>query len=438
MPRKLFTLVLGALLMTAPVAKAQTSDDDTQTNAEEKDPTIEALERQQKIAELKQKIAEAEKATVAAKLPTTEGSGVGGDVTFGEGSGYFAELLAYQSMLVAADRIGDRIGSPDGDKEVLLVVDEDLALQSQLWEIAKTRLEDANKRLQDLVTATENVDFTQREAVAAALTTASALLGAAADIASFFRSDLAVTAREVSVTSTALLAATAKELASRGWKPLVPSSNLQKSTLLTKTETLLKTRRELVRQRRTLEAQVQPDLLKLAQRRLELETAEEVLKKAMAKKPADSKAVDAAQAEVLRIKGEIIPLANKKARWDSLAREIDATLDATDALVKALVEGPEGKPSAIEATAAADLAKSDKKPAILRLETSSQGGEMHVTKSAWKTRLTYVGGVAVSYLLTDQAAHVTASGVVAVPQVRTTGVKDSAQQLTLPSGDATP
>ena len=431
MLRTLLTPILGGLLMTAPVAKAQTTDEDTQTTVEETDPTIKALNREKEIAELKKAIAEAEKSTLGAKLPETEGSGVTGSVTFGEGSGYFAELLAYESMLSAAERIGELIGT-GGDKKILLVVDEDLALQSQLWEIANTRLSDAKARLEELVDATEDVDFTKDEAMATALTTAAALLGAAADIASFFRSDLTTTARDVSVTSAALLAGTAKELVRHGWQPLVPSSNLQKSGLLVKTETLLESRRDLVERRRKLEAQVQPDLQKLARLRLELEAAEAVLKKAKAKKPADPQAVEGAEEEVRRIKGEIISPATKKARWDKLAAEIDGALEATDTLVRALVESAEGKPSAIEATAAADLAKSNADLEILRLETSSQGGEMHVTKSAWKTRLTYVGGVAVSYLLTNQNGHVRASGVVAEPRVRTTGVRDSATNLTLP------
>lgn len=97
------TLLLGGLLMSPASAVAQ--DDSQDDSAEETDPVVEALEKEKKIAELEKAIAEAEKATLSAKLPDTEGSGIEGSVTFGEGSGYFAEMLAYRSLTEAAEEV---------------------------------------------------------------------------------------------------------------------------------------------------------------------------------------------------------------------------------------------------------------------------------------------------------------------------------------------
>lgn len=434
MTRTILTLVLGGLLMATPGAKAQTTDDEGQdTPAEEPDPIVEALERKKKIAELEKAIAEAEKAKLAAKLPTTEGSGITGSVTFGTGSGYFAEVLAYQAMVDLAKKVAEGIGSsqPAGQK-VLVVLDDNLAKSAQLWEIANVRVEDANQRLAALLARyPPDFAFQTDESVAAAFTTVSALLGAAADIASFFRSDLTVTARTVNVTSTALVAATAAELGAKGWQPVLPASSLKKTLLLGKIETLLTSRRQLADRRHQLEQNVQPDLLTLTTLGLELEAAEAALAKAKAAKPADPPAVAAAEKKVLDLKIKILPFATKKARWEKVAAEIDATLTATDALVKALVEGAEGKPSAVEVVGAADVAKSNPNLKLLRLEISSQGGEMHVSKSAWRTRLTYVGGVAVTYLLMNQEGGVEKSGVVGKTGAKSTPARDASTDLVI-------
>jgi len=417
-------------------AKAQTTDGDSPgTTAQEPDPVVEALERQKKIAELEKAIAEAEKAKLTAKLPTTEGSGITGSVTFGEGSGYFAEMLAYQAMIEVAELVAKDLGPPGvgANPRVLVVTADDLAKSAQLWEIASTRVDDANLRLQFLLTEKypPEFEFEAPEAVAAAITTASALLGAAADIASFFRSDLAVTSRSVNVTTNALVAETAARLREQGWQPVLPASSLKKTVLLGKVDTLLASRRDLADRRRELEEKVQADLVTLAKAHLELEAAEADLAKAKAAKPPVPDVIAAAEKKVRDLKQTILPFAIKKARWDKAAAEIDATLAATDALVKALLEGTEGKPSAVEAVAAADVAKSDDTLKILRLETSSQGGEMHVAKSVWRTRLTYVGGVAVSYLLLSQEGVVERSGVVARPIAKSIKAKDAAEALTI-------
>lgn len=441
MQRKILILILGGLLMTAADMKAQTNDgDSSDTTTEESDPIVEALERQKTIAELEQAIAEAEKAKLAAKLPTTEGSGVTGSVTFGEGSGYFAEMLAYQAMIEVADLVAADVGPPAATGEqVLLTTGDDLARSAQLWEIANTRVEDANQRLRGLLKDyPPDYEFTQPEAVAAAFTTAAAVLGAAADIASFFRSDLAVTARTVNVTTNAMLAEVSARLNGKGWQPVLPGSSLKKTSLLGDVETLLASRRELAERRRVLEEKVQPDLVALAAAMLELEAAKADLAKAKSAKPAIAAEIAAAEKRVRELQQKILPLATTKARWEKVAAEIDATLAATDVLVKALLEGAEGKPSALEAVAAADIAKSNPAVKILRLETSSQGGEMHVSKSAWRTRLTYVGGVAVSYLLLDHTGAVSKSGVVARPIARSLKASEAAGGLTVVGRRVTP
>lgn len=432
MTRTILALFVGALLMTAANTTAQTDDDTADTTPD--DPVVEALKKKKEIAELEKAIAEAEKATLDAKLPKTEGSGVEGSVTLGDKSGYFAEMLAYQALLDAAAALATEIGSPTaGGERVLVVTDGDLIKAAALWDIASARLKDADQRLQDLLTRyPETYDFSNREAVATALVTATAILGAAADVASFFRSDLSVTARDVEIGNMALVAATANRLRGNGWKPVIPAASLETTTLMGEIETLLDHRRDLVGRRAVLAAKAEPQLVKLAELQLELETARADLDKAQKEKPQVASKVEAAENEVRRLRQAILPLATLKSRWERVAAEIDATLTATDALIKALVEGADGKPSAIEAVAAVDLAKQDAAVRILRLETSSQGGEIHVAKGAFSTRLVYVGGVALSYLLTNAKGELEGSGLVARTGSRSVRAKDAAGQLSLP------
>jgi len=434
MTRTILVLILGGVLMTTSTSQAQTEGTGQDAGDNESDPIVEALERQKKIAELEKAIAEAEKAKLAAELPDTEASGITGSVTFNKDSGYFAEMLAYQSMLGAAVLIGSALGPPEtAGTKVIVVTGDELAKSAQLWEIANVRVEDAKKRLEDLLEKyPTDYDFAVREAVAPVLTTATALLSAAADIASFLRSELTVSAANVNVTTTALIAATAAKLKSKGWAPVLPASSLKKTALLGNIEALLAARRNLASRRADLESTMQPKLLELANLELELEKAKAAYEAAKKAGPADPDVIKAAEGKVRELQSKILPLGIMKGRWEKAVTEIDTTLAATDALVKALVEGAEGKPSAVEVVAAVDVAKSDSTLKILQLETSSQGGETHVSKSAWRTRLTYVGGVAVSYLLMDQEGTVEKSGVVAQPIAKSTRAKSASSDLKFP------
>jgi hypothetical protein len=420
MNRKLLAFVVGALLMTAAQTTAQTDDDTADTTPD--GPVVEALKKKKEIAELEQAIAEAEKATLDAKLPDTEGSGVEGTVTLGE-SGYFAELLAFQALDDAAARLVSELGGPDATEspKIVIAIDEDFAGTAQLWEIASLRITDANNRLQKLIAE----DDPTKEAVGTALLTATAILGAASDIASFFRSDLTVKARDVDLGSTTLAATTAARLTGAGWKPVLPAANLGKTHLMGQIETLLASRQVLADRRTDLETKFQPKLEDLAEVQLAVEAAEAELAGIKAKKGDTS----AADAKLLQAKAKRAPLLIEKTRWERGAARIDAALTSTDALVRALVEGVEGKPSVVEAVAAVDIAKSDNEMRILRLAISSQGGEIHVAKGAFTTRLVYVGGVVVSYLLTDQQGHVQRSGVIARSRAESSRAKDAAGRL---------
>lgn len=410
------------------------------------DPEVEALERRKKIAELEQAIAEARKGGLAARLPTTEGSGIEGVVELGEGSGYFAEVLAYEALAAAAEEIGEKLGGGRCD-EVVVTVGNDLVHQRHLLDIATVRIEDTIQGVRQLIEDLEKVrlgrsvstDEQRRVALLdplkgfqAAATAAVSFVGAAADLASFFRSDLTASGREVGVTSTAALAAVAASLRKNDWKPLLPSARLERSALLTKIETLLEGRRVLARRRRELERDVQPVLQEHAVALLAEERAEARLAAARAAKPPDQPAVDRAQERWNEARAELAPLAVRAADWQRAAAAIDAAISAADTLAGALLEGRDGKPSVVEATAAVALLESEEDLRVLTLEVSSRGGESFVTRNAFRTRLTYLGGVVVSFLLTDGEGEVEKSGMVARTAARSVRVHRASLGLAVP------
>lgn len=421
------TIVLGATLMCATVpadAQSTTAPDPAATPSA--DPLIASLQRQKEIEELRRLIAEAEKARFAASLPTTEGSGISGSATFGEKSGYFAELLAYAAAGQAAHDVARKLGTPGTDQKVLIVANSDLAGQAQRWEIARARLADASLRLEELddrLDPSPPQPTTAAAFLATGITAAAALLGAAADVGSFFRSDFTATAKATNVTATALTAEAARHLRSIGWKPILPSVSLAKTRLLEHVEELLTARHSLLDRRRQLEQGVQETLTDLGALRLDLAAAKADVATAKAAK-ADAATVQAAEKRVRDLELRIRPLAIEEARWQRTAAEIDAALAAADVLVKALLEGVDGKPSPLESVAVADVFKRNASPdlRVLQLELSSQGGEVHVTKSVWRTRVTYLGGAAVTYLLMDEQGSVLESGFVTVPVTRSVRV----------------
>lgn len=421
--------------MTTPAASQDPGTATQDESGEEApDPTVAALERKKKIAELKKAIAEAEKLELAAKLPTTETKGSDGGVTLKEGAGYFAELLAYHALDDAAGEVAKTLGTPaPGARTLLISADLELAKQAQLWEILNSKLGDFKKRFSKLLEAyPETYDFAAQESVAGGLTAATAILGAAADIAAFFRSSTEISSRAVSLSERALEALVARPLIAAGWQVVDPSFTLAKTTLATELDEAMAKRSEVADRRRTLEGRVQPTLTKLAEKRLELQGAQARLTQLEAAKPPDTQAIQKAREELNSVKQEILIFGTREGRWNRAATEIDGLLTAFDALVKAITEGAEGKASPLEAVALIDVLKGNPAAKILLLDIASQGGEIHVSKSVWRTRLTYIGGTVVTFFLTDHKGEIHQAGTVSRQAAKSTSAKDAPSELQLP------
>jgi hypothetical protein len=95
----------------------------------------------------------------------------------------------------------------------------------------------------------------------------------------------------------------------------------------------------------------------------------------------------------------------------------------------ALLKGTDGKPSAVEAVAAVDMAKTHPTIRLLHLEVSSQGSQTNLIRRAFGTRLIYLEGVVLSCRLTDSDGRIEKSGVVVRSSARTAKPWDAAHVL---------
>jgi hypothetical protein len=159
------------------------------------------------IAEAEKAIAEANLAKLKAQIPTGETKPIEGKITTDEKSGYFAELAAYSAMVSEAGAIAEKVNSLslEGEKPCLMIVDSldfcgpdaELHQVSNQLDFWKRQLEDADKRIQELLKPTK-----LPLAIMAPL--AIGLLSAAADIIGYFRIDYDIKGRDIKLSDTAL------------------------------------------------------------------------------------------------------------------------------------------------------------------------------------------------------------------------------------------
>ena len=211
------------------------------------DPQLEALTRAQQLAELRKAIAEAELATLEARWPSAEVEVAKGDVVVGDKAGYFAEMLAYGGLADAAKKIAAGVGRGD-NQEIVVTSRMNVGRELRFWQLVKHRLDGFENAfnilkcvtIDDFVSKGENQtssDINSREngsLVGPKLPILSSLLGGVAEIAGFFKSDVEIKSREVTLNEAALVAEVARRLKKNGWDVVLPDLNPGESGVLLK------------------------------------------------------------------------------------------------------------------------------------------------------------------------------------------------------------
>jgi hypothetical protein len=409
------------------------------------DPENDELIRERDRAKLEKEIAEARLAALMAMLPTSDTTGPEGSVSVSDGGGYFAEIISFETLGQAAAIIAEKVGAGGGKK---IVVSDQLELSEdmQLWRLIDSRLEFFETLFERLLTGSQafndrtsaGIEDPQQTAILSAGAAAiPALLSGIADIAAFFKVDRQLIGREVAPSDRALLAELARVLKGKGWQPFLPSLYLGEETaLLTHLEKARLQRIEVASRHGAIKSRFQPDLDELAAKRKRLTAVEAELAKLRSASRPDGAAIAKLEREVQQLREAMRPL-EKKA---SLLASFETVIEAFDDYDEALTTSAAGAVSPIESLHLVDVIKNQTGAVILFVDVLSQGAEIHVSKGAWRTRLSYVGGGVCAYFLVNLDGVYLGSGTVPVSKgesFRAKHIKDKASYAT-PTPTPTP
>lgn len=399
---RILSILIAAVLIFATDAMAQdgaSADSDTDGMSEE----LKRKEEQAKIKDAEKRIAEAEAAIARAKGSDTKG--LAGDSDVKEGAGYFAEVLAYQSLEVAATEIAVAVADKAG--KFILTNNPGLNTERALWTTVELRIrvfEDSFSKLEqslrdgrDQRCSDEDEPIRMTRAPATALLALTAGLGALSDVLGFFRTDTTLVAYGVDLDDYALLASVAQKLTAAGKTVFIPGlhggSDGVIATRLGKLQakgTNLEVLRDKIR-KCSADAWREVEALR---KEVQEHKADETRRKAAQRK------LDAALGKPLV---KLLVFAEE---------QVTAAGSALRDFFNALVTQPKaGEPSPLERIATVDAMKRHPDASYLYLDIVGEGGEVQTTKSALMGgRINYVGGSSSVYVLTDATGIVKASG----------------------------
>jgi hypothetical protein len=204
------------------------SNDSSNSQTVPLDDDAKRLKLDQVKAEARQAIAAAQKATVAALLPSSDVKPLEGKVDVGTGVGLVAQLIGYQLLDEASARIAKaiaRCGVKGAD--ILVVEDRLLAGTDWVYEGIQHELAALAPALDQMLADLGPTELQRAEIVPTvpqlrtelfmaplglAAVAVSPVIGAAASLLGMFKTDYSITSREVKIGTTPLVAAVANRL----------------------------------------------------------------------------------------------------------------------------------------------------------------------------------------------------------------------------------
>lgn len=376
------------------------------------DLAVAHAEKEKKLEEAIRDKMKAQKEQLEAKLPSTEGKGLKGSVKLNEGSGYYAEILSYQTLKNAADKITEDICDSATNCDAIVVTDRfDLAQSAALWQIIDVKLTALSEEIKKLVgkySLNSQGEYKPPEAtvksLGLALWSIPAFLGAATEIAAFFKEDREISSRTVSLDNRALIANVASALKDKfpNKAILIPSLSFDvHGSLFSKLQNLLSDRRTAIARKEKVREHYQNNLDKLfgfEREKVRKETELARLDSAPTKSQAR---IDKLRKEIDDLAEQIENLYPIKEVWENITEQFDPLIKAVETLVEMITKRPPDGKSPLETVAEYDLIKSKEKAKILSVDIVSQGAEIEIAKNIWKTdKVSYIGGSVVAYFLT--------------------------------------
>jgi hypothetical protein len=360
-------------LLASGASYPQAADGEQPPAEPPKDPAVLAREKERDLAVLEKEIAEAKQAEAAAEAPDSTTKGKEGTVTLGETkAGYFAEVLAYKTLTGAARDIAAKV-SCDADRRVLITDQLDLSQTASLWNLL-----DLKVRQQELVL--DNLDRThddkgEKLTESAALTILPALLGAAADVASFFKTNQELYARTFTLNNQALIAEVSGALLAKNCGVALPGLDISS------TGNLRERISKLFDQKRALQEKLS-SIGKAHQERMD------------------------------KLEGNDKAVAAVRQQWLGISEKFAAAFKTFDALMETILTPSEAdQKSPLEVVALIDSIRAKKdNPLLLFASIVSQGGDVEITTSVWTGgRVSFIGGSVTVFFVTDSKGNLQAS-----------------------------
>jgi hypothetical protein len=315
---------------------------------------------------------EAEKAKYKAikeKWNISETKGLKGKINVGDGAGYKAELLAYDVIDSIAKKISEIVSAKVTTDKLIILGQDDLSEQVAFWSMIGLKLDIAISYIENSIEMFRPKDPSipavklkpsgktlELEEVFIA---APAILGAAADIAAFFKTNYSITSREITINEKALKAAVRHFLNRDELTVFFPEYSLSPQGKLHNKVTILTSKiEELTKIRFEILSIPKKDFTQL----LDSTTS---------------------------VKEEIL-------------KEIDEQLVAVEALISTLTTKSENTLSPFESVATVDFASEHPEAEFLHLAIVSHEGEVVISESTFQqSRIVYLGGAVVCYFLCD-------------------------------------
>ena len=373
-----------------------------------------SLAAQKNVIDAQKELQTAELALLTARLPASTVTAPTGEVT-SEAGGYMAELIAFQAMQRCAAETAERINDKLPGDARLLVVDTlavaqgdfpRLLVQSQFDQYKKSFQEQQDKieeQLQQEPPAAESEpegkfvpEFAPALGAAfTALSVAPQVLGAAASLLSYFKTDYTIKSKTVTLADSALRAAVAGKI-DKGQTRVLDFYLAGDSRLIKQYMALLEGRFKLELAKTTYSEQVVNRLAGT------IEEIKEQLKKLQdSKKEEERTAAD--QAKITGLEKEIPRISAQKGDAEQIVARCTALISKFDEFVT-LVTAKSGdeQPLLLQA-AVRDHILAVGTTHLLYLKVESKGGESITKKSIWTRggETAFLGGVAASYILVD-------------------------------------
>lgn len=429
---KVFIFLL--CLFLGGVAMAQESNSEKQSETKEKtelEKKVEIAQQKQQLAEAKKAEAEALRAVAEAKLPVTETKGLEGTVTVSEGAGYYAEILAYEAVEDAADEIAKRINENFSTGPLIILGQVDLAEEAALWNLLKIKIKNVIEALDISIDmfpkGGEGYGLKEYESPYLISAAAPAILGAAADIVSFFKTDRTITAKAITINEQALISAAANSIkvVNPDLKIILPELDLTgEGELYSGIKELMAKRSQLIKIKEVLNRRFGEEIAKHSERLTRLEARKIILNKKIDKAIENSQDTTKLLKELEQIEVDIGNISAYDRHRTKVITRLDKEITAADEVITALTEKPADKLSPLERVAAIEKIKKEPEAKLLYLLTVSQGGEIETSKTIFtQGRVSYLGGAVICYILTSTEGEYLSSGN--IQKIRTATFKRS-------------